>query len=105
MSVAVRCPSWCWTSFTPAPEEIISDAAVVPDVVNASLGGTRPTTVASGVKIGRFQFVTRSGPLAASGKAKPERGIEPRYAPRIRYRNPGRAMLPAARVFGVPLVA
>jgi hypothetical protein len=49
----------------------------------------RPIYVADGVKVRRFQLVTRSGPRAASGNTSPERRTVAKYSPRIGARNPG----------------
>ena len=77
--VAVPCPSCCWIILTPAPDAIISDAAVCGRLWTRSIGGTKPTNLAAGINVRRFQFVTRSGPPSRWGNANPSR---PTMAPR-----------------------
>ena len=49
--MVVRCPSCFWTSFTPAPEATMSDAAVCRRSWTRSFGGRSPALIAVGVKL------------------------------------------------------
>ena len=73
----------------------------MPEVVNPELRRDEAADVADGVRVRRFQFVTRSGPPTASGNTSPKRRTVARYSRRIGARNPGSTIDRDACVFGV----